>query len=72
MIKMIKTIISALIYILIIAVIFVFCAWLVQDLVAYQISPEGKDIPLLIQIVRFILNIPILGGLIETTLSLLV
>jgi len=71
MLKMIKTIISALIYILIIAVIFVFCAWLIQDLVTYQMSPEGKDIPLLIQIVRFILNVPILGGLIETTLSLL-
>jgi len=68
MIKMFKTIINAILYIIVIAAIFCFFTWLVQDLVAYQLDPT-LDIPLAIKIVGVILSVPIVGNLISFILS---
>lgn len=70
MIKMIKTIVNAIIYITIIAFLFCLFTLLVQEMIAYQLG-TSSEIPLAIQGVRIILSIPVLGDLIQFITSLL-
>jgi hypothetical protein len=71
MIKMIKTILGACFYVLIIASFLCILTYLVQDLVLYYTSPVEGTLPILIRISNSILSFPIIGTLIGSVINLL-
>ena len=71
MIKMIKTIIGACLYVLIIACLLCILTYLVQDLVLYYTSPTEGTLPILLRISNYILSFPIIGTVIGSVINLL-
>ena len=70
MLKMLKTILKAVFYIVFISFLLVFIVYLFQDLVAYYTVPDAP-IPLVMKAVRWIMGIPVLGSLISAFLTTL-
>ena len=71
MIKMIKTIIGACLYILVIACLLCILTYLVQDLVLYYTTPIEGTLPILLRVSNYILSIPICGNIIGSVINLL-
>jgi len=71
MIKMIKTIIGACFYIMIIASTICIFTYLIQDLTVYYTSPVSDKLPLLIRFSNYIISTPIVGNIISYLINLL-
>ena len=69
--KMIKTIIGACFYILLITSALCILTYLIQDLVLYYTAPIEVPLPILLKISNYILCIPILGNFIGSLLNVL-
>ena len=70
MIKMIKTIVKAVFYLLFISFLMVLMVYLVKDLITYYTVPDSP-MPLIMVAVRWIMNVPILGSLIGAVLTVM-
>lgn len=70
MFKMLKTIIKAGIYIVFISFLLVFIVYIFQDLITYYTVADAPT-PLIINVINWIMNLPILGNLIGAALTTL-
>lgn len=71
MIKMIKTILGACFYILLITSSLCILTYLIQDLIIYYTAPVKGDLPILIRISNYIITFPLVGNVIGSLLNLL-
>jgi len=70
MIKMFKTIIKAIFYIVITAIVLSLAVAWVRDLIVFYLNPE-TEAPFLINVVNGIMQIPILNGIVRSILNVL-
>lgn len=70
MIKMFRTIVKAIFYIIIFAIMLCVIVYLVRDLVAFYVTP-GSETPLVLKVVQGILQVPILGSIVKSILLIL-
>jgi hypothetical protein len=70
MIKMIRTILGACFYILIIASALCILTYLVQDLVIFYTAPVEGNLPILIRISNYLLSFPVIGTFTGSLLNL--
>ncbi len=71
MIKMIKTILVACLYILLIASALSILTYLVQDLVIFYTAPVEGNLPILIRISNYLLSFPVIGTFIGSIINIL-
>ena len=70
MFKMLKTIIKALFYLVFISFLIVLVVYLFTDLVRFYTVPDAP-VPLIMTVTKWIMNVPILGSLINAVLTIM-